>query len=207
MARPERLSPGEHADRGVREPTPQLIAVDDFLRTSNPVIYAAGDVCLPEQFTHAADASARVVIQNALFLGRKRASRLMIPRCTYTDPEVAHVGETPRETDSDVQRYDVSWDSVDRAMTDGESIGGVHLYARGAHIVGGTIVGRDAGDLIGEIAVLVAEQTSLSTLAGIVHPYPTRADAIRRAGDLYNRTRLTPVARRLFERWLAWRRS
>ncbi len=184
--------------------TREGVTVDARLRTANPRIYAAGDVCLPVQFTHAADASARVVIQNALFLGRKRLSLSSIPRCTYTDPEVAHVGDTSDAPD--VQAFAVDWADVDRARTDGEHAGGIRLFARRGRVVGGTVIGRSAGDLIGEVAVLVARGVSLSSLAGIVHPYPTRAEAIRRAGDLYNRTRLTPTARALLERWLAWRR-
>lgn len=185
--------------------TEKGVTVDEFLQTTNAAVYAAGDVCLSQAFTHAADASARAVIQNALFFGRKRVPMPSIPRCTYTDPEVAHVGETPGDGRS-LETYEVRWTDVDRARTDGEAAGGVRIHARGARIVGGTIVGRDAGDLIGEVAVLVAQQTSLAALAGIVHPYPTRADAIRRTGDLYNRTRLTPTARTFFDRFLAWRR-
>jgi pyruvate/2-oxoglutarate dehydrogenase complex dihydrolipoamide dehydrogenase (E3) component len=179
------------------------VAVDAHLLTTNPAVYAAGDVCLPQQFTHAADASARAVIQNALFLGRKQVSVQSIPRCTYTDPEVAHVGETGGD---DLTTFEVAWTDVDRARTDHEIQGGVRIHARSGRVVGGTIVGRDAGDLIGEVAVLADRRTPLSTLAGIIHPYPTRADAIRKAGDLYNRTRLTPTARAFFDRWLAWRR-
>lgn len=181
------------------------VTVDEYLRTTNPRIHAAGDVCLPQAFTHAADASARAVVQNALFFGRKRVPVSSIPRCTYTDPEVAHVGETPGDG-ARLETYEVRWADVDRARIDGEDVGGVRIHARGRRIVGGTVVGRDAGDLIGEIAVLVSQQVGLSSLAGIVHPYPTRADAIRRTGDLYNRTRLTPTTRRLFDRFLAWRR-
>jgi pyruvate/2-oxoglutarate dehydrogenase complex dihydrolipoamide dehydrogenase (E3) component len=179
------------------------VTVDAHLRTTNHDVYAAGDVCLAQQFTHAADASARAVVQNALFLGRKQLAIDAIPRCTYTDPEVAHVGET--EGDGLVT-FETAWADVDRARTEAEHVGGVRIHARAGRVVGGTIVGRDAGDLIGEVAVLVAGHVPLSTLAGIVHPYPTRADAIRKAGDLYNRTRLTPVARSVFDRWLAWRR-
>src|SRR5262249_5892249 len=73
------------------------VRVDDRLRTTNPLVYAAGDVCSAYKFTHAADAMARVVIQNALFFGRKSASRLVIPWCTYTDPEIAHVGMSAAE--------------------------------------------------------------------------------------------------------------
>lgn len=185
--------------------TSRGVTVNEFLQTTNPRIYAAGDVCLSHAFTHAADASARAVVQNALFFGRKRVPMSAIPRCTYTDPEVAHVGETPGGP-SRVETYEVRWADVDRARIDGEEVGGVRIHARGRRIVGGTIVGAHAGDLIGEVAVLVARQVPLASLAGIVHPYPTRADAIRRTGDLFHRTRLTPTARALFDRFLAWRR-
>jgi len=183
--------------------TARGVTVDEYFRTSNRAIFAAGDVCMPQQFTHAADASARAVIQNALFLGRKRVSATSIPRCTYTDPEIAHVGEVAGDG---ITTFQVSWPDVDRARTDHEQTGGVRVYARAGKVVGGTVIGRHAGDLIGEIAVLAAGRVALSTLAGIIHPYPTRADAIRRTGDLYNRTRLTPLAKTLFDHWLAWRR-
>ncbi len=183
--------------------TDRGVTVDEHFRTSNRAIFAAGDVCMPQQFTHAADASARAVVQNALFLGRKQVSAASIPRCTYTDPEIAHVGEVAGE---DTTTFDVPWSDVDRARTDDEQAGGVRVYARGGKVVGGTVIGRNAGDLIGEIAVLVARRVPLSDLAGIIHPYPTRADAIRKTGDLYNRTRLTPFVRMLFGHWLAWRR-
>lgn len=185
------------------------VIVNDYLQTSNDDVYAAGDVCLAEQFTHAADASARIVVQNALFLGRKRLSRVTIPRCTYTDPEVAHVGETPDgETAEmgDLQTYEVRWAEVDRAITDGDEHGSVRIYARDGKVVGGTVIGHGAGDLIGEVAVLAAQAVSLGTLAGIIHPYPTRAEAIRKTGDLHNKQRLTPTVASLFGRWLAWRR-
>lgn len=182
------------------------VTVNDFLQTTNPRIYAAGDVCLSEQFTHAADASARLVIQNALFLGRKRASALTIPRCTYTDPEVAHVGVTSTDASGDVTALEVAWRDVDRAVTDDDEIGYVRLFLRRGVVVGGTIVGHGAGDLIGEVAVLVAREVPAGELAAIIHPYPTRAEGIRKVGDIHNRGRLTPTVKTLFHRWLAWRR-
>lgn len=179
------------------------IVVDDHLRTANRAVFAAGDVCLPQHFTHAADASARVVVRNALFAGRARVPAASIPRCTYTDPEIAQVGET---TGEGLVTFDVPWAEVDRARIDGESPGGVRIHARRGRVVGGTIVGRGAGDLVGEVAVLVAGRMPLSALAAVVHPYPTRAEAIRKAGDLYNRTRLTPFTRGVLRTWIAWRR-
>ena len=182
------------------------VTVNDFLQTSADHIYACGDVCLADHFTHAADASARIVVQNALFVGRKRVSALTIPRCTYTDPEVAHVGRTAADDDAELVVLEVKWRDVDRAITDGREDGFVRLFTKKGVVVGGTIVGDGAGDLIGEVAVLVARQVSAADLAGIIHPYPTRAEAIRKVGDLHNRGRLTPTVKSLFERWLAWRR-
>lgn len=183
------------------------IEINDFLQTANGDIYAAGDVSLEEQFTHAADASARLVVQNALFLGRKRVSALTIPRCTYTEPEVAHVGETGSGTEAEgIVPLEVSWSDVDRAITDDDDTGYVRLFTRRGVVVGGTVVGHGAGDLIGEVAVLVAREVPAGELASIIHPYPTRADGIRKAGDLHNKSRLTPTVKSLFDRWLSWRR-
>src|ERR1700730_117464 len=111
---------------GVRYDTESGIRVDDFLQTTNPRIYAAGDVCLEHKFTHAAEASARIVVQNALFLGRKRLSALTIPWCTYTDPEIAHVGLSVREARQKaipVRPFTILMHDVDRAVTDGEEEG------------------------------------------------------------------------------------
>ena len=100
--------------------------MNDCLQTTNPRIYAAGDVCLAWKFTHAADFSARIVIQNALFLGRKKASALTMPWCTYTDPEIAHVGlyeRDARERGMEVDTYVREFKEVDRAVLDGEEDG------------------------------------------------------------------------------------
>ena len=178
------------------------VRVDDFLCTTNPRVFACGDVCLPWKFTHAADAAARIVVQNALFaagpLGRRRLSALTMPSCTYTDPEVAHVGA--REGDVYAQPYT----GLDRAVTDAATDGFVKIYARPGTgtIVGATIVGPHAGDIISEISVAIAGGVSLAGLANVIHPYPTYAEAIRKCGDAYNRTRLTPAVRSLLRWWL-----
>lgn len=187
------------------------IVVNDRMQTTNPKIYAAGDVALADKFTHAADASARIVIQNALFLGRKKASGLMIPRCTYTDPEVAHVGLDDYEAEARGVRFDayrIALRDVDRAVTDGEEEGFVRIrVAAGTdRILGATIAARSAGEMISEITLAMAGNIGLGAIAAVIHPYPTRAEAIRRAADAYNRTRLTPFVKRLFDRWLAWSR-
>lgn len=184
------------------------IFVNDYLQTSNPRIYAAGDVCMDWKFTHAADFAARIVIQNALFGGRKKLSDLTMPWCTYTDPEIAHVGLYPREAKEkgmNLDTYIIPFAQVDRAITDGEETGFVKIHVKQGkdHIVGATIVGRHAGDLISEITVAMAGKVGLGKLAGVIHPYPTLADAIRKAGDAYNRTRLTPFVKQLFSTWLS----
>ena len=187
------------------------VTVNDALQTSNPSIYAAGDVCLEQKFTHAADAAARIVVQNALFAGRRKVSALTIPRCTYTDPEIAHVGLSRGDAEArgvPVRTFVTPLTSVDRAVTDGDEEGFVKIHVRRGsdRILGATIVARHAGDLISEITVAMAGRVGLGALANVVHPYPTQADAIRRTGDAYNRTRLTPAIRAILERWLRWTR-
>jgi pyruvate/2-oxoglutarate dehydrogenase complex dihydrolipoamide dehydrogenase (E3) component len=197
---------------GVQYDRRKGVVVNDCLQTTNPRIYAAGDVCLNWKFTHAADFSARIVIQNALFLGRKKASALTMPWCTYTDPEIAHVGlyeRDARERGIEVDTYVREFKEVDRAVLDGEEDGFVkiHLRKSGDEILGATIVARHAGEMIGEISVAMAARIGLGKLASVIHPYPTQAEAIRQCGDAYNRTRLTPTVKKWMGRWLAWQRS
>jgi pyruvate/2-oxoglutarate dehydrogenase complex dihydrolipoamide dehydrogenase (E3) component len=187
------------------------VKVDDRLCTSNPMIYAAGDVCMAEKFTHAADFAARTVIQNALFLGRKALSALTIPWCTYTDPEIAHVGLSERQAAERgvvIDTYLRPLAEVDRAVIDGEDEGFVKVHVRRGtdRIVGATIVARHAGDMIGELTLAITAGVGLGRLASVIHPYPTQAEAIRQVGDMYNRTRLTPRVKKLFAAWLRWRR-
>lgn len=187
------------------------VQVDDRLRTTNRRVYAAGDVCLQHKFTHTADAAARIVIQNALFFGRKKVSALTIPWCTYTHPEVAHVGmyeADARERGIETDTIKVPMDDVDRARTDGETEGFVKVLLRKGtdRILGATIVSAHAGEMISEVSVAMATGAGLKTLSGVIHPYPTQAEAIKRAADAYSRTRLTPTVRKLFAKWLKWLR-
>ncbi|UCF36865.1 MAG: mercuric reductase [Acidobacteriota bacterium] len=196
---------------GVHYSTSGGIEVDDHLRTTNRRIFAAGDVVMQHQFTHAADASARIVIQNALFLGRKKASRLVIPWCTYTSPEIAHVGLSESESrvrGIEIRTFKTKLSSVDRAVLDGEERGFVkiHVGKRSDQILGATIVATSAGDMISEVTLAIVGEIGLGSLASVIHPYPTQSEAIRRTADAYNRTRLTPTVKALFERWLKWTR-
>lgn len=187
------------------------VRVDDHLRTTNPSVFAAGDISFPYKFTHTADATARIVIQNALFKGRAKASALTIPWCTYTDPEIAHVGLYEKEAVEKgipVQTFVQKLEEVDRAILDGETEGIVKVHVRKGtdKIVGATIVARHAGEMISEITLAMTGNVGLKTLARTIHPYPTQAEAIKKVADAYSRTRLTPLVKTLFARWLSWTR-
>ena len=193
---------------GVRT-TREGVEVNDRLQTANPRIFAAGDVCSTYQFTHAADAMARLCLRNALFFGRKKLSSLVIPRCTYTDPAVAHVGWTAAEAakhGAAVDSYRVELAEVDRAVVDGDETGFAVVHARRGtgRIVGATVVAREAGELIGEMVLLMTQKRSLADLARTIHCYPTQAEVWKRIADSYTRSRLTPTIAKALNRWLAW---
>jgi len=176
------------------------VLVNDYLQTTNPRIYAAGDICMSWKFTHAADAAARIVIKNTLFapfgLGKSKLSDLVMPWVTYTDPEIAHVGLYADESHAKGWKTDeikIPFSSVDRAIYDGETNGFVKiLHQRGKdRILGATIVARHAGEMIGEITLAIASKQGLNMLSTVIHSYPTQADAIKKAADAYRKTLLT----------------
>jgi pyruvate/2-oxoglutarate dehydrogenase complex dihydrolipoamide dehydrogenase (E3) component len=189
------------------------VHIDDTLRTTNPRIFAAGDVCMKHKFTHMADAAARIVIQNALFgfAGKKKLSALTVPWCTYTDPEIAHVGLGEREAAERGLAIDtirVSMSEVDRAIAEGETDGLLKVYLRkgSGTILGATLVARHAGELIGQITLAMVAGVGLGKISNVIYPYPTQAEIIKKAADTYNRARLTPLVRSVFERVLRWQR-
>lgn len=185
------------------------IQVDDRLGTTAPNIYAAGDVCSEAKFTHAADFQARTVVRNALMpwpLNRSKASKLIIPWCTYTSPEVAGVGLTEKiaeERGIAVDAYQLDLKEIDRAILDGSTEGFAKvLTAAGTdRVIGATLVAPNAGDLIGEISLAMTCGIGLGKVATAIHPYPTIGEVFRKIGDQYNRTRLTPTAKRVFDTW------
>ena len=190
--------------------TKKGVQVDDHLRTTNPRVLAVGDVASRYQFTHAADALARIALQNALFFGRKRESALVVPWCTYTDPEVAHVGlyeHEAKERGIAVETITVRLDDVDRAVLDGETEGfaRVHVGPKG-RLLGATLVARHAGESIGELSLAITAGLSMADLAKTIHPYPTQAEAWKRAADEWNRKRLTPRAKRFLSAVIGFRR-
>jgi pyruvate/2-oxoglutarate dehydrogenase complex dihydrolipoamide dehydrogenase (E3) component len=180
------------------------VEVDDHLRTSNRRVFACGDVASEYQFTHTADAQARIVIQNALFYGRARNSRLVIPWCTYTSPEIAHVGmyeAEAREAGRKVQTIRVPFSEVDRAVLDGVPEGFLRVHHESGRILGATLVGSHAGDIIGEMAVAITHGIGLGQLSATIHPYPTHGEVMRKVGDLYRRTSLTSSVKKAFAAW------
>jgi len=202
------------------------VKVNDRLQTTNPMIYAAGDVCSRYKFTHSADFMARIVIQNTLFKGRSGASALTVPWCTYTSPELAHVGMKAKEATAqgiEVDTYTVEMKDNDRAVLEADTKGFVRAHVKKGtdEIVGATIVATNAGDMINEFTLAMtvnsripgwkktlrlAKGVGLSSIGATIHPYPTQAESIRKLGDQYSRTRLTPFVQKLFRKWLAWTR-
>ena len=187
------------------------IKVNDKLRTSNPRVYAAGDVIGSFQFTHAADAMARIVVRNAFFFGNSKLSDLVVPWATYCDPELAHVGLHLSDSEEamcelDVLRFDFK--EIDRNMLEGEIAGFVKVVVeKESNVVrGATIVGNHAGDLIGEMTLAIQKKMKLSEFSEVIHAYPTTASIFSRLGDKASGSRLTPFIAKLLKKIISWRR-
>ncbi len=178
------------------------IEVDDFMNTANSRIYAVGDVASPHQFTHAADAMARIAVQNSLFFGRKRHSALVVPSCTFTSPEIATVGQTEASGEG-LTAYRAEAADLDRTMLDGNPTGFIEVVAdeKGV-IVGGTVV----GELINALSIAMTNGVSLSGLNNTIFAYPTESELLKRVGGAYSKTRLTPTVATLLTTLIRWRR-
>jgi pyruvate/2-oxoglutarate dehydrogenase complex dihydrolipoamide dehydrogenase (E3) component len=192
------------------------VKVNQRLQTTNPRIYAAGDVCFPFKFTHTADAMAQIVIQNALFphpfgLGYASTNSLIIPWCTYTEPEVARVGlyePEARKKGYKVETYTYQLAEVDRAILDGEEEGFARVHVRQGtdRILGATVVAPHAGDMISEITALMKAGKGLKTLAGTIHPYPTQAEVIKKVANAWRKAHFTERQKGWLQKWFAWTR-
>lgn len=185
---------------------PAGVEVNDRLRTSNRAIFACGDVTSRHQFTHVADAQARIVIQNALFFGRSKSSALTIPWCTYTSPEVAHVGMTEkdaREAGVEIRTLTVPLSSVDRAILDGADDGLLRLHVEKGkdRILGATLVAEHAGDMIGELCLAVTHKIGLKKIGSTILPYPTQGEVLKKAADAWRKGALTPTVKKIFAGW------
>jgi pyruvate/2-oxoglutarate dehydrogenase complex dihydrolipoamide dehydrogenase (E3) component len=193
----------QYGDKGV--------TVDDRLRTSNKNILAAGDIGSRFHFTHAAEALGRIALQNALFFGRKRASDLVIPWCTYTNPEIAHVGlneEEARKSGTEMETFTLPFAENDRGVVEGDTSGfaRVHASKKNGKVLGATLVSRHAGESIGELVMAIQHGIKVGALGAVVHPYPTEAEIIKRLGDASQRGRLKPWMKRTLVKTFQWRR-
>lgn len=190
------------------------VKVNDSLQTTNPRIYAAGDVCSMYKFTHAADAMAQIVIQNALFphpfgLGRASVRSWIMPWCTFTDPEIAHVGLYEAEAKAqglEVETFTVPLTEVDRAILDGEEEGFARIHVRKGtdRLLGATIVASRAGDLISECTILMQSGKGLRTVCSTIHPYPTQAEVVKKVANAWRKATFTEGKKRLLARLFAW---
>lgn len=199
------------AAAGIEQDAEHGIIVDDSLCTSNRRIYAAGDVCTRERFAHAAVAMAQIVVRNALFFGRRRFSELTVPRCVYTDPEIARVGlcsDDARRRGCPVETYTVPFHAIDRAVIDGDEEGLLKIHVRKGtdRIIGAAIIGKQAADMISQITMAMVHKIGLRGIGRVIYPYPTHIEAIRTAAEACNRQTLGTAARVLLRRWLAWAR-
>ncbi|MBA5865228.1 MAG: FAD-containing oxidoreductase [Nitrospira sp. CR1.3] len=193
------------------------VKVDARLQTTNPRIYAAGDVCSRYKFTHAADAMAQIVIQNALFphpFGMAYASvdSLIMPWCTFTEPEVAHVGMYEKDAKArgiEVETYTYKLDEVDRAILDGEDEGfaRVHIQKGTDKILGATIVAAHAGDMISEFSVVMKAGAGAKTIAGTIHPYPTQAEVNKKVVNLWRKAHFSDRQKTILKKWFSWTRK
>lgn len=192
------------------------VKVNGRLQTSNPHIFAAGDVCSRYKFTHAADAMAQIVIQNALFphpfgLGYATVDSLVMPWCTFTDPEVAHVGMYEKDAKGkglEVETYTFTLDEVDRAILDGEEEGfaRIHVQKGTDKILGATIVAAHAGEMIGEFSVVMKAGLGAKTIAGTIHPYPTQAEVNKKVVNLWRKAHFTQGTKNRLIKLFAWMR-
>jgi pyruvate/2-oxoglutarate dehydrogenase complex dihydrolipoamide dehydrogenase (E3) component len=192
------------------------VKVNAQLQTANSRVFAAGDICSRFKFTHAADAMAQIVIQNALFphpfgLGYASVESLIMPWCTFTDPEIAHVGvyeKDAKEKGLEVETYTYKLDEVDRAILDGEEKGfaRIHIQKGTDKIVGATVVASHAGDMISEFSVLMKAGAGAKTLAGTIYPYPTQAEVNKKVVNLWRKAHFTPWTKNILMRLFAWMR-
>jgi pyruvate/2-oxoglutarate dehydrogenase complex dihydrolipoamide dehydrogenase (E3) component len=195
-------------------PVLRTITTNEYLQTNFPNILAAGDVAGPFQFTHTAAHQAWYAAVNGLFgMFRKfKADYSVIPWCTFIDPEVARVGLNEQEAREqgiafEVTRYGI--DDLDRAIADSAAAGWVKVLTVPGkdRILGVTIVGVHAGDLLAEYVLAMKHGLGLNKILGTIHTYPTWAEANKYAAGEWKRAHQPLALWRWVERFHAWRRG
>lgn len=182
------------------------VVVDDTLRTTSRRAWAAGDVTGGLQFTHVAEHMAKTALRNALVPGWSRIDYATVPRVTYTDPEVAHVGLSQAEAEErGATTYAYELSDLDRAIVDGATDGYVKISAdaRG-RILGATILGARAGDLLMPLVLAKRHGLTLSKVADTIFPYPTMVEGVKRAANEYQRARLDGTGGKILKKVISW---
>ncbi len=185
------------------------VTVNDRCRTNHRHIYAVGDVTGRYQFTHMSEHMARVAVTNALLKIPMKIDTKHVPWVTYTDPELAHVGATEaalagRGTPFEVFRFPFS--KIDRAVTDVETTGWIKVFAKkNGRILGASILGASAGEMIGELALAMRNGVTLRQIADTIHPYPTYGLGVRRAADQWYVRRQSPTLVRILQKLFRYR--
>ena len=184
-----------------------FVVVDDKLRSTNSDVYAAGDCAARLQFTHHADAQARIVVQNALIMPTASTKGLVVPHCTYTTPEVASVGESAAsltEAGIEFDTYEASLAELDRgrAENDEGSYAEVFTVKGKDKILGASIVGHDAGEQLAPICLLMCNGWGLGKAGSTILPYPTRSEYLKRLASQYTVSKFTPFLQKVFKTWL-----
>ncbi len=162
------------------------IATDAYLQTSNPHIYAAGDVTSPYKFTHVSQELSKLAVLSAINGNREKNTSLIIPRCTYTDPEVAHVGLTEEEAKKQSLSYKthlVEMATFDRAIVDRQTTGFFKLITQNDQILGATLMAAHAGEMISEITVAMHSSQGLQAILQSIHPFPTQSQIFRTCAE------------------------
>ena len=164
------------------------IRVNDKCRTSKKNIYAIGDVTGEYQFTHMSEHMAKIAATNALLKIPMKIDRKHVPWVTYTDPELGHVGATEKELREKGVKFEVyrfPFTKIDRAVTDGNTTGMIKIFAKkwNGKILGATVLGSHAGEIISQYALAMRNGISLRNFADTIHPYPTYGLGARRAAD------------------------